>query len=541
MSSLGPDDYMLPKSQIEKYNEYRSHTDKSVLCHAPFVNLNFEQNGNITACCYNRKEVLGRYPQQSIADVWKGDAAENLRKHILQNDLRGGCSACGELLLAGNFGGSKAIFYDEYAPAVHNPITLLKNKFNRKIAPPKVFELELSNVCNLECGMCTGYFSSTIRKNREGLPPLPMPYDAVFVEQLKEFMPTLTDMKFLGGEPFLIDIYYDIWDEIIRTNPDIFVHITTNGSVLNQRGKNVLEKLKVGIVLSIDSLDPETYPKIRIGANYERVMQNLFYFKELTRSKSTYLTIAACPMTNNWKDLPQLLKFTVEQEINLHFNVVWTPEELSLKSFSIEQLDDVIVYLEENIGQNEPQHFTEKRNRQVYTDLVETLKYWRHEKWEKNKPETHSKKWITDFNTDEIYQPKDSIFSLIILGLLYFEEKNHQHYYRLKSLAERDTNENPENFTDLKSWFLHLRKQNDANLFVMDFLDVIQYLYNKTYPKETAKAFEKMLEIKSILNAAANTEQLSQELTETHPLSQVEYIHSNTLEIITQGLRARYA
>src|SRR5690606_6216470 len=75
---------------------------------------------------------------------------------------------------------------------------------------PAVMEFELSNKCNLECVMCKGELSSTIRKQRDKLPPLNTPYDSTFVEQLKEFIPHLKEAKFLGGEPFLIDIYYEI-------------------------------------------------------------------------------------------------------------------------------------------------------------------------------------------------------------------------------------------------------------------------------------------------------------------------------------------
>ena len=96
--------------------------------------------------------------------------------------------------------------------------------------------------------------------------------------------------------------------------------ITTNGTVLNERGKRILEQLNVGIILSVDSINQETYSKIRLGANFDRVMEHLRYFQKITKEKNTYLSIAACPMTMNWQDIPELLSFCNKEEISLHYN-----------------------------------------------------------------------------------------------------------------------------------------------------------------------------------------------------------------------------
>jgi MoaA/NifB/PqqE/SkfB family radical SAM enzyme len=375
---------MISSGTIDQYKRSRGWTDKHLVCHAPFVNLNFEQNGNITACCYNRKEVLGKYPDQSILEAWYGQGAEALRALIRENRLEGGCSACGELLEAGNYKGVKALTYDEFASPAW--FSVAKDASKGKPALPKVLELEISNVCNLECSMCNGYFSSTIRKNREGLTPLPMVYDQAFVEQVKALMPGLTDLKFLGGEPFLIDLYYDIWEAIPEINPKIRVHITTNGTVLNQRAKNILKKLKVGIVISLDSVDPVHYAAIRKGGNFQKVMENVAFFKELTRKNRTYLSIAACAMNNNWKDFPALLDYCNRESFKLHFNTVWTPQELSLQSLPKEELKEIIATLEAQIPASPPLwEIQKRRNIAAYKDLISTLRFWWSEKFRRKR------------------------------------------------------------------------------------------------------------------------------------------------------------
>ncbi|MDP6909849.1 MAG: SPASM domain-containing protein, partial [Flavobacteriales bacterium] len=206
---------------LKDYNQSRPLGPQKKVCWAPFKSLYFGHYGKAIACCYNRTYILGNYPEQSIDEIWRGQQAENLRKYISNNNLDHGCQGCKSQILARNFDATKAKQYDQ--------VKLNRNGY------PSVMEFELSNVCNLECEMCSGDFSSLIRQNREGKPPLEEPYDEAFVEQLEEFIPHLEEVKFYGGEPFLIDIYYQIWEKIIEINPTVRISVQTNGTILNNR------------------------------------------------------------------------------------------------------------------------------------------------------------------------------------------------------------------------------------------------------------------------------------------------------------------
>ncbi len=364
---------------IASYNKTRQTADKNLLCHAPFVNLNFEQNGHVRACCYNTKHILGKWPAQSIKEIWFGEKADELRNYIRGNDLGGGCSECGKMLQAGNFHGIRARYYDEYAAGKAAGLAhKIKSLFGSDQVFPRVMEFELSNQCNLECVMCNGYFSSSIRKNRENLPPISSPYNSEFVDQLEEFIPHLTDAKFLGGEPFMIDVYLEIWERILKIKPGIRIHITTNGTFLNKRIKDLLEGLNAGIILSCDSVNEETYSKIRINGQFKRVMENLEYFRDYTSRKNTFLSMAACPITYNWKELPEMLNFCIEKNITLYFNAVFSPDHLSLRSQSADYLHNVIEFLEAkplqkiNAGSFSPPALSIR----AYSDFLHLLRGW---------------------------------------------------------------------------------------------------------------------------------------------------------------------
>lgn len=372
----------LHKKIIEQYADSRRGTFKKVVCHAPFVNLNFEQNGNVRACCYNTKDVLGNWTQNSIHEIWSGGAANKLRKHIIESNLGGGCKECGNMIVAGNHQGVRAKYYDEFSP--NNLISRAKYMAYQSfdyISYPRVMEFELSNECNLECVMCNGYFSSSIRKNREKLPPFVSPYNDKFVDELEEFIPHLTDAKFLGGEPFMIEIYLKIWERILKINPSVRIHITTNGTFLNNRIKNLLEGLKAGIILSIDSVNEETYKKIRINGNFKKVMENLEYLLDYTKRKRTFISMAVCPITLNWRELPQMLEFCLDRGIALYFNAVFSPAKYSLKEQGKEYISEVISFLESYCLPKQKGNLNSPTNLSIsaYKDFVKLLKGWEKE------------------------------------------------------------------------------------------------------------------------------------------------------------------
>ena len=369
---------MLDNKLISEYNETRESENKGVICHAPFASMNFDQEGKIRACCYNRTHSLGTYPADSLRESWFGGRANELRERVGKNDLSLGCKVCYDQLKSRNFYGTRARHFDCFAE--NHELERGKRSFpflsrkKIKVSMPRVMEFELSNTCNLECIMCDGHFSSRIRKNREKLPPLANPYNERFVEQLEEFIPHLTDAKFLGGEPFLIDVYYKIWERIRALNPEITVHITTNGAVLTEKVKETLEGLRGGIVVSIDSLRRENFERIRTPASFEGVMNNFHYFLDYTRRKNTWLSLAVCPMTLNWHEIPALIEFCNRHEISICFNTVFKPAEYTLRFLPKFILQNIIAYYRKVELPSGTRR--EKENLGCFHDLISQLECW---------------------------------------------------------------------------------------------------------------------------------------------------------------------
>jgi organic radical activating enzyme len=316
--------------------------------------------------------------------------------------------------------------------------------------------------------MCNGSFSSSIRKNREKLPPIISPYNEKFVDELEEFIPHLTDAKFLGGEPFMIDIYLSIWERILKINPRIRMHITTNGTFLNNRIKNLLEGLNAGIILSIDSVEKETYKKIRVNGNFDKVMENLDYFLDYTKRKKTFISMAACPIATNWRELPQMLEFCLSKNIALYFNVVFTPFDLSLRELGVKELEEVITFLENYSLPEVKGNPQSPRNLSIsaYSDFVLLLRGWLNEKnQEKASIETSiAESKNVEWSLEEISGTIDQLIALEHLG---FTEKQREIQGHLAALfVKTPIGWIPDSlFCFIRASDRHQKKETDERLY----------------------------------------------------------------------------
>lgn len=344
MSLKLPHQSPLNDAALSLYNESRQLENNQLVCHAPFNSMYFMPEGEIVPCCYNRTHLYGRFPLKSVHDAWFGDDAIAFREKIIEKRFDVGCARCLDQINAGNYEGVHARIYDRPI-ALEQGGEILPESVSVSRLYPEILEFELSNICNLECIMCGGMHSHLIRKNREKLPPLRSPYNQDFVTQLEPFIKSAKVARFLGGEPFLIPIYYEIWERFIEVNPDCELHITTNGTVLNNRVWRVLENCRVHPVISVDSLNAENYSAIRKNADFETFFSNVSSLQSFCARKNIHLTMSCCPMQQNWRFLSGILKYCNKHQTRLYFNTVVMPESASLRFLPKEELAIVVKHL----------------------------------------------------------------------------------------------------------------------------------------------------------------------------------------------------
>jgi hypothetical protein len=206
------------------------------------------------------------------------------------------------------------------------------------------------------------------------LPPIPSPYDAEFVRQLETFIPHLSNSYFAGGEPFLITAYLEIWERMAKLNPQHQLSIQTNGTILSDRIKTLIEGLKVDLAVSIDSVHQERFESIRVNANWDTVRGNLDYFLAYAKRKGTQVTISYTPMALNWMELPDAIEFCNNLGIKIFFNNLSFPRRLAFSNLPEKSLAEITSFL--SAWDAPRRNEVELANASAYRDLVNQIIFW---------------------------------------------------------------------------------------------------------------------------------------------------------------------
>ena len=201
-------------------------------------------------------------------------------------------------------------------------------------------EFALTNTCNLQCAMCNGNWSSAIRSQREGRPRLDVVYGDAFFAELAEFLPHLDEARFLGGEPFLGTEPLRVMEMLAGLPRRARVTITTNGTIFTPRVERILEQLRPEVVVSIDGASSATFDRIRVGARFDDVLQNLDRFRAVLGDEK--VSITHCLMPDNWHEFPDLLELAEERDLVVGVNVVRFPPEHSLYHLPADELGRVV-------------------------------------------------------------------------------------------------------------------------------------------------------------------------------------------------------
>ena len=351
----------IDSTNIRQYNKSRfAGANRQSFCYAPSVNMLFSQNGEVRACCHNQEFSIGKYPGQSISEIWNSAKAQELRQNMKDWNLSHGCQICDADLRMGSYNEVRARHFDSLP---------------EQLGYPTMMEFLLTNTCNLECVMCKGEFSSLIRKNREKLPALASPYDDAFLKQLEEFIPYLKETRFSGsGEAFAIEMNYKIWEMIIEKNPNCVIMVQTNGTYLNARIRDFLSRGNFQIGVSLDSLKKETYEAIRLNASFERVMENITYFQQYSANKKMKFSISTCVMRENWKELPAFVNFCNSINAVTTFHKVWYPKSHALDNLPAGEIGEIYKYLAGH--KFSAQSTTQKSNVAHYEYFTAVVKQW---------------------------------------------------------------------------------------------------------------------------------------------------------------------
>jgi len=150
---------------------------------------------------------------------------------------------------------------------------------------PYVLVTDPTNRCNLRCPLCpTGL-------GLKGRPKGDMPWN-LYLKVLRELSPWAIRIWFFNwGEPLLNPRLFDMIREANRRG--LATNLSTNVQLLGrEKALELLDSNLDYLIISMDGYDAESYGRYRIGASFDRAMENIrFLLAERQRQGRTGLRV----------------------------------------------------------------------------------------------------------------------------------------------------------------------------------------------------------------------------------------------------------
>ena len=169
---------------------------------------------------------------------------------------------------------------------------IVKNK-------PVIAQIEPTSECNLQCEMC-------IRKET-GVPIGTMSFENF--KKILDKLDSLFKIHLSGqGEPLLNPEFFRMIEYANKRG--ITVYFPTNGTCLTKEIISKIPNLNIGeIAISIDSTKKKTYEKIRRGAKFEKVLENIKNLVDETKKtkKRTLVSISTVILKENIYEISEFV------------------------------------------------------------------------------------------------------------------------------------------------------------------------------------------------------------------------------------------
>ena len=334
------------------------------LCAAPSSNLYLAPTGEVRSCCASQL-VLGNLWDQSLPEIWTGSLRQRLEERLRVGDLGLGCDECAAQLHLEGHDFALMAGYD----ALHERSDPSPDTSDLPVS----IEFELSNICNLQCIQCNGESSSAIRHHREGRTRLRSPYGEAFFEDLRTFIPRLSCATFAGGEPFLEQRNYRVWEMVRELNPRLPVTVVTNATRWNRRTSSALDGLNVDFRISLDGATPDVFESIRKGADFGEVMRNIADIIAHVSRAGGSVSINHCLMAQNVHEFPEMVLLAERSGVMLNVLVVRDPPWCSVLGMPKEELRKAVDRLRQASDGLLPQL---RLNRALWLRELDRLSAW---------------------------------------------------------------------------------------------------------------------------------------------------------------------
>ena len=327
-------------------------------CIIPWIHLNTEPNGRVKPCCAYFGEEAGNLKDSTLEQIWNSKHLRSMRRSFLQNKIPEGCLTCTKKEDSGGVSYRMAVT-ERFKHHVEKAKANTLSDGTYETFEIIFWDFRFSNICNFKCRMCghlcssSWYddFSPEEKKNKVKFLDSSY-YGTDLMKHVDNFIDSVEEIYFAGGEPLMMLEHYQILDKLIaKERYDVFLRYNTNMSTIKYKDYdliNIWKRFKsVKIFASIDGIE-ENAEYSRSGTNWSRVEENL---KKLVASEVDYVvstTINIFSVFNFTRLIDRLIELKMSTRKVLVSHVNW-PKHYMTSILPEELKEQVRLQLDEHL------------------------------------------------------------------------------------------------------------------------------------------------------------------------------------------------
>jgi len=304
-------------------------------CIKPFNSVFLDTDGQIATCCAIKSKTAFNIKTHSFKDFWDSDDRKKLVESFLKNQQPKECQQCWHDEERG-FKSERQFANTEYRVIGNkSPVEYLKLINKNEIPHPEDYNMNLTNLCNLKCYMCSGKSSSKllIENNALGIQKLNQnDYDIsndrldAMIEQIVHH--NVTTITLQGGEPLMNPKIINLLEKLSNksTAKKIKIWITTNGTMYTDKICAILGNFsKVKIIFSIDGIG-RLNDYLRFPSNFDSIKFNLTEYKKKLKNATYMITFTV--QNINLLGVNDIIDFAYLNSMHLKIGILNKPDYL---------------------------------------------------------------------------------------------------------------------------------------------------------------------------------------------------------------------
>ena len=323
-------------------------------CTLPWTGFSNDPDGKVRPCCLYKdyiKDDNGEYMHvqtHSIDKIFNSGHMKSLREDFRQGNKPKACSTC--IIDEANGHKSKREIYTRNSNGTHQPII----NFESEPDHPIEFQLIISNACNLKCRSCSPSHSNLWQAEHKviwGNTGYPMVHgqsgdkNGRLWTHRNEWLDTIERLEIVGGEPFYIQQWTTIWDELIESGRSKEIHMSMSSNCVifaGERIKYLNDNFKhIGLGLSIDGMGT-MYDYLRHPGKWDEVKENLLAYNKMQSDGLLDNVGVSISHTIGWLNAFYIPEFTDWVNANLNnfqnsnlktaiwYNLIHSPDHMAL-------------------------------------------------------------------------------------------------------------------------------------------------------------------------------------------------------------------